>query len=177
MIIDSLVFNLKARIVKGFLQEGRTLDVGCGDKRYTDIMPDAIGIDSSIEFEGCINRPDIVMDATDLKFPRDTFKNICYLDTMEHITNLEMAVVEASRVSTPDGIVIIVDPNDRMLKLFRYLFLRFSDAKQGNPSHIHHFNKESLVELMSPLFVLEKAVNRVIFTGYKFRNSRATRRL
>lgn len=148
------------------------MDVGCGDQKYTKKIPDCIGVDSNEEFEGTVNRPDQIMSATDLDFPNSKFANICFLDTLEHIPDIEKAIYEAYRVLKPRGCMVIIDPNDVILFIARVLALRFRDAYKGNPDHIYWLNGEDLVRLMSPYFKLEKWKCRFIFNGYKFRSNK-----
>jgi len=178
-MIDSLMFRTKLGVIKKLVQPGRTLDVGCGDKLYTRHLPNPVGIDAYKECDHIYATPDIWMDARDLKFPDNSFDNVTYFDTLEHIPEADIAIKEAWRVLRPDGILAITDPNDAMLFWARLLCLRPKDAFRGrrtprretedSPGHIHQFNKGKLVELVSPFFRLEKVVGRGIFTGYRFR--------
>lgn len=169
LLIDGFVKHVKIQAIKGLLQSGRSLDVGCGDRTYTKHMPNAIGIDINKEFEGKTCNPDYWMDVRDLGFGNETFDNVCLLDTLEHILESDLVVKQVWRVLKHNGVLIIVDPNDAVLFWTRLLCGRFKDAFRGNPDHIHKFNKSSLVRLMSPLFKLEKIKRRGIFTGYQFR--------
>ena len=169
-MIDEFVYNTKLKAVLSYLEPGLTLDVGCGDKRYTNKMPDSIGIDPNEEFEGAINKPDYIMKAEKLNFPNNSFHNICFLDTLEHIPEPEKAISEAFRVVEPQGCMIIVDPNDEWLFAMRLMALRFHAAFAGNPDHVHWFNQEDIVNLTSSLFALLDVKRRLIFNVYKFRS-------
>ena len=152
---------------------GPNIDVGCGNKRYTSKIPDCIGVDPNLEFEGTKNTPDICLGAENLESFKDSqFANMFLLDTLEHSRDPKRAVREASRILKPRGCLVIVDPNDFSLFIARMLALRFSDAMRGNPDHINRFSKEDLLGLLSPFFVLEKMKRRFIFDGYKFRSNK-----
>jgi SAM-dependent methyltransferase len=178
-LVDDLMFRTKLQVVKALVQPGRTLDVGCGDQRFTKYLPDPIGVDKYHECDHIYAKPDIWMDACDLKFPGNSFDNVTYFDVLEHIPEADVAVKEAWRVLKPNGILAITDPNDPMLFWARLLCLRPAQAFRGrrtphretedSPGHIHQFNKDKLVELTAPLFKLEKVIHRIIFTGYRFR--------
>lgn len=168
-VLDRCVTSLKTQVITKLAQNGPSLDIGCGDKKYTDILPDAIGIDLNKEFEGTINTPDYFMDARDLDFPNESFYTVGILDTLEHIPEADIVIKEAWRVLKPNGVLVLTDPNDTVLFWVRLLALRFRDAFCGNPGHIHRFDKDQLVELTTPLFKLEKTIHRGIFTGYAFR--------
>jgi len=178
-MIDGLMFKTKLRVVKALVQDGDTLDIGCGDKQYTVHLPNPVGVDAYKECDHIHADPDIWMDARDLKFPDESFDNICFFDVLEHIPEADIAINEAWRVLREDGILAITDPSDSALFWARLLCLRFRDAFRGrrtprrededSPGHIHKFNKRALEELVFPLFKLEKVMNRLIFTGYRFR--------
>lgn len=178
-MIDTLMFKTKLQVVKALVQPGDTLDVGCGDKKYTVHLPNPVGIDAYKECDHIYADPDIWMDARDLKFPAWTFDNVCFFDVLEHIPEADIAIKEAWRVLRPNGILAITDPNDTMLFWARLLCLRPTHAFRGrrtkrrdtedSPGHIHQFTKKSLINFLSPLFILEKVMGRGIFTGYRFR--------
>ncbi len=171
-VLDRCVTSLKTQVITKLAQGGPSLEIGCGSKRFTGALLDAIGIDLNKEFEGTINTPDYFMDARDLDFPDETFGTVALLDALEHIPESDLVIKEAWRVLKPDGVLVVTDPNDTVLFWVRLLALRFREAFRGNPSHIHKFDKDRLVELLSPLFGLEKVMRRGIFTGYKFRKIR-----
>ncbi len=178
-MIDALVFKTKLQVIKALVQPGDTLDVGCGDKKYTVHLPNSIGIDAYKECDHIYADPDMWMDARDLKFPTWSFDNVCFFDVLEHIPEADVAIKEAWRVLRPNGILVITDPNDKALFWVRLLCLRPAHAFRGrrtprretedSPGHIHQFDKDRLVELVSPFFELEKVMRRGIFTGYRFR--------
>lgn len=178
-MIDTLMFKVKLQVVRALIQPGKTLDVGCGDKKYTVHLPDPVGIDAYKECDHIRANPDIWMDARDLKFLDKTFDSVCFFDTLEHIPEADVAIKEAWRVLRPNGILAITDPNDSMLFWARLLCLRPTHAFRGrrtprretedSPGHVHKFDKDRLVELVSPFFKLEKVMRRGVFTGYRFR--------
>ena len=187
-MIDSLMFKTKLNVIKKLVQPGKILDIGCGDKKYTVHLPNAIGIDKYKECDHIYSTPDIWMDACDLKFPDGSFMNVCLFDVAEHIPyddtiknvpGLETVIKEVWRVLEPNGVLIITDPDDFMLFWARLFCLRPIQAFRGrrtprresedSPGHVHEFDKDQLVELMLPYFKLEKVMNRIIFTGYRFR--------
>lgn len=178
-VIDSLMFRTKLQVVKSLVQLGHTLDVGCGDKKYTVYLPNPVGIDAYRECDHIHADPDVWMDALDLKFPDNSFDNVCFFDVLEHIPEVDVAIKEAWRVLRPNGVLAIIDPSDTGLFVSRLLCGRIRQAFRGTrtphtetqscPGHIHHFNKDRLLKITGSLFRLEKVIPRIIFTGYKFR--------
>jgi SAM-dependent methyltransferase len=172
-MIDEFVYKMKLDVVLSLMDPvGDNLDIGCGDKQYTSRIPNCIGVDPNEEFEGIINKPDFCMSAEELRFDDNSFGNIFYLDTLEHVGDLEKAISEGYRVLKPRGCMVIVDPNDFNIFLGRLLVFRFRDAIRGNPDHKHHLDGEDLIRLISPFFTLEKTKKRFIFDGYKFRSNK-----
>jgi SAM-dependent methyltransferase len=171
-MIDDFVHWLKAKTIQNLItNEGRTLDNGCGDLKYTIYLPQPIGIETNTHFEEHRNLPDLFMSSCNLSFPDGYFKTSCFFDVLEHIPNIEQAIRESHRVLDKDGELLITDPSDRVLFITRLLCGRIKHAFRGNPGHIHHFNKKKLVEVLEPHFHLEKVIPRVIFTGYRFRRN------
>lgn len=178
-MIDQLMFNVKLQVVKKLVQPGDTLDVGCGDKKYTAHLPNPVGIDAYKECDHIHAEPDIWMDARELEFANESFDNVCFFDVLEHIPEADIAIKEAWRVLKPNGVLAITDPSDKVLFWARLLCLRPRDAFRGrrtpkrdtedSPGHIHKFDKDRLAELTAPFFKLEKVMRRGIFTGYRFR--------
>ncbi len=168
-LLDRCVTTLKTQVITVLAQGGPSLDIGCGDGRFTRVLPDVTGIDLNKEFEGAINTPDYFMDARDLDFPDESFSTVTLLDTLEHIPESDLVIKEAWRVLKHNGALIIIDPNDTVLLWARVCVFRFRDAVRGNPGHIHKFNKSRLIELTTSLFKLERRIRRGIFTGYRFR--------
>lgn len=168
-MIDRFVQRLKSSVILSLVEpSGRSLDIGCGDKRYTMLLPDPVGIDLNPEFEGRRNSPDLLMDACNLGFPDSSFTNVLMADVLEHVPETGRVIREVYRILKPRGALIIIDPEDRNLLLARLLALRLWDAFRGNPDHKHRFNEEGLKRALGGGFRLRKKVKRFIFTGYKF---------
>ena len=168
-MIDNVVQRVKINTVKKLVQPGCTLDIGCGDRTYTRHMPNPVGIEVNKIYEGKESVPDYWMDARELNFPNAFFYNVCLLDTLEHIPEVDIVIKNAYRVLKKNGCLIIVDPNDSVLFWSRLFTGRIKEALKGNPDHVHRFNKSKLIELTQPFFALEKTIHRGIFTGYRFR--------
>lgn len=173
-MIDDIVYKIKLDTVLSLMDnDGPNVDVGCGDKKYTNKIPDCVGVDPNEEFEGTINKPDYCMKAENLnQFQDSMFANQFFLDTLEHSRDPRQAVKEAYRVIKPGGCLVIIDPNDFALFIARMLALRFKDAFAGNPDHFNKFSTKDIIKLTSPFFSLEQMKWRFIFNGYKLRSNK-----
>lgn len=90
--------------------EGPLLEVGSyqvdGQEDAIDLRP----LFTDVEFVGVDMRAgpgvDRVEDVTDLTFPDDAFGTVVMADTLEHVEDVERAMVEVRRVCRPHGLVL-----------------------------------------------------------------------
>lgn len=169
--LNEFVQYIKGRAVLEITSRhnGKTLDVGCGDKRYTRLLSNPIGIDINQHYEQMNNSHDICMSAENLGFKDSSFDEICFFDTLEHIKDVDSAIKQAWKLLKENGILAIIDPNDKALIISRLAVLRIKEAIAGNKDHIHRFKKSDILKLTKNLFKLEIMRNHIIFTAYRFR--------
>ena len=93
------------REISGWLQPGRTLEVGGGTGNLKEFAPSVVCTD-------IVSVPwlDVVVDAQQLPFTNGIFANIVLFDTLHHLENVRYFFDEALRVLQPGGRVIIMDP-------------------------------------------------------------------
>lgn len=133
-----------------FVAEKVVLDVGCGPhpgpeffaekaKRVVaiDISPEAIEYAKSHFSKE--NLRYLVMDATELKFPDESFEVVISLEVIEHIKDYRKYLSEIKRVIKPEGIYVFSTPNKKMMM-------------NPNPSHIREFTIGELKELLEDYF-------------------------
>jgi len=169
-MIDQLVYRAKVYVISQLVQTGTSVDYGCLDKKYTKHLPQAVGVDVAEEYDGVKGCPDVIVKDHIFPFRDNIADNFCMLDTLEHIPDYEVVLKEAYRLLRPGGCLVIIDPNDRILKVARLLVGRFKDARRGNPDHLHSFNKKKLETATKGMFILEKYIPYGISTGYRFRS-------
>lgn len=93
---------------------GVTLDIGCADGALASAFGPAIhylGVDYPVTATGLYRtRPQVFCDAAQLPFVDATFETVLLLDTLEHISSPDQAVLEAARVLKRDGKLLIAIP-------------------------------------------------------------------
>ena len=104
--------------IAGWLQPGRTLEVGGGTGNLKQFAPSVVCTD-------IVKLPwlDAVADAQQLPFVSGSLANIVLFDTLHHLENVRYFFDEALRVLQPAGRVIIMDPYISALSWPVYHFL------------------------------------------------------
>ena len=98
----------------GSFATGHVLDIGCSDgmmARFVHPNSDYTGLDypeTALEWYG--SRPHIFGDANQLPFSHSTFNCVLLLDVLEHLPDPHIAISEAWRVLSSDGILILKVP-------------------------------------------------------------------
>ncbi len=80
-------------------------------------------------------------DVCALPFPNHTFTSSVSFEVIEHLDHPERLVRQLSRVTKPDGLVIISTPNKQIYDVLR------GDAGP-NPYHVHEFNLSEFLEIL-----------------------------
>ena len=174
----TLLEKIKLRIILSLAEKGRTLDIGCGDQRFTKHLDDPIGVDSS---EWNTSHDPQLRNVLDLRavgeylpFKDGSFKSVHLHDVLEHIPRIEQVRDEIYRVLEDGGALVQTDPKDLRLFIARLLTGRIRQALhhgmfgQGS-GHVHNFNVTSLITLFREKFRLEKSRGGLVFRAYKWR--------
>ena len=123
------------------------LDIGCGEgvtlgkliARYPE--RNILGIDIMTENVAICQRfnlPVLQGSIYNLELADDSL-DICIMsEVIEHLDNVELALVSLRRVLRPGGDLIIVFPNDQVFKIARIMFLKFKEA-YADPGHLRQF--------------------------------------
>ncbi|MEM3737137.1 MAG: glycosyltransferase [Candidatus Bathyarchaeia archaeon] len=123
------------------------LDVGCGSgKLLRDIFEVGVGVDLSSGLiraaHSLSKRHDfIVADAKHLPFKSAVFSGVTCVDMLEHVSDLEVAVMEISRVTAQGGTLVITSPNPSYSPLFHLLEL----LKLKLPEGPHKWVEDQLI--------------------------------
>lgn len=104
--------------ISGWLQPGRTLEVGGGTGNLKEFAPSVVCTD-------IVKLPwlDAIADAQQLPFTSGSLANIVLFDTLHHLENVRLFFDEALRVLQPGGRVVIMDPYISVLSWPIYHFL------------------------------------------------------
>jgi len=136
----------------------RVLEVGCGAghlvKRLAERGIDIVGIDvnpNAAEIAGTDRV--IEMAAESLDFPDDEFDAIVSVHAIEHIPELEAAVVEMARVLKPGGSALYIYPAEPIMGLYA---IPTSIILHGTPFkarevHCQKLWPAKLARMMTPL--------------------------
>ncbi len=93
---------------------GDTLDVGCADGKLASYLaPECryVGLDyPETAVKLYHTRPAVFADAAQLPFSDSVFDTVLLLDTFEHLSNPENALLEASRVLKSNGTLLMTIP-------------------------------------------------------------------
>jgi SAM-dependent methyltransferase len=141
------------REIVGWLQPGRTLEVGGGTGNLKEFAPSVVCTD-------IVKLPwlDAVVDAQQLPFAKGSLANIVLFDTLHHLETVRYFFDEALRVLQPQGRVIIMDPYISVCSWPVYHFL--------HPEPVD-FDQDPLV--LSPLqpgrkpFDANQAISTILF--------------
>ena len=112
-------FYLPRRKLHSFIKsesnhiQGRTLDIGCGEKPYAHLFSctEYIGIDiETTEKYHEKHKTDLFYNGVDLPFENNSFDSIVCFEVLEHVFEPEKIVNEMFRVLKPGGSILLTTP-------------------------------------------------------------------
>jgi len=169
--LNRIFYNWKLRLIKELTDpKGMTLDIGCGDKRYTKYLPNAVGIDVADSFLNIENKHDIRASGTHLPFRNGIFQQVHGHESFEHIDNVQKVFAECYRVLKENGSFVILSPNKFSYIIARIIALKVSDLF-ADKQEVWNLNERSLLKMLNPKFRLEEKKWRFMISGYKFRKT------
>jgi ubiquinone/menaquinone biosynthesis C-methylase UbiE len=89
------------------LYGSRCLEIGCGRGIFQDFVEDYTGVDLSDSVRQYLHKPFYQASATRLPFEDNEFEVVWSIEVLEHISNLEEALVEMRRVLRPNGLLYL----------------------------------------------------------------------
>lgn len=93
--------------------KGKLLDLGCGEKPYKLIYDNLCESSIGIDVETCKHEQkyvDVFASADNIPFADDTFHTVLCTNVLEHVSNMEKAFSEISRILKKGGYLIISIP-------------------------------------------------------------------
>ena len=133
------------------------LDVGCGEgltlekliARYPE--RNIFGIDTMAENVAICQHfklPVLQGSLYDLELSDESMDVCLMLEVIEHLDNVELALVNLRRVLRPGGDLIIVFPNDPVFKMARIIFFKFKEAF-ADPGHLKQFTPKIIEKILA----------------------------
>ena len=139
----------RLRIVKQYLGvKIADLDLGAGGSPKGRVSLD---IDRSF-------KPNIVADVNHLPIRNESVNSVVCAHIIEHVNNVDNALVEIKRVLRREGLLFIFLPNDssllwRMIMPFWTIYYEKLVSRESSPeTHVHSFNSKSFRECIERFF-------------------------
>jgi ubiquinone/menaquinone biosynthesis C-methylase UbiE len=152
-----------------YCQGKRVLDVACGTAYGSTILAQSgaahvVGVDISIEaIASNGKRPERLAlangDASRLPFDDDSFEVVVSFETIEHLVNPELLLIEISRVLKRGGVCICSSPNRD--------FLPTSGVKEVNPFHPSEMSYAEFDQLFGKYFDIFDRFSQTHSEGYR----------
>lgn len=157
---DSAIFlqrywqRKRHEIILGMHRRGsRVLDVGCGSSRILLDLPNAVGLDVSLQKLRFMNRHGartVRASVFALPFPDGSFDEVVFSQVIEHIPMKAQCMAEVRRVLRPGGSLIIGTPD--YARMFWVILEWFYDKLRPEAyahEHISHYTLGSMRRLLA----------------------------
>jgi 2-polyprenyl-3-methyl-5-hydroxy-6-metoxy-1,4-benzoquinol methylase len=142
------------RVKKGYVQQGRWLDVGCSVGFVVRAAEEAGFEGHGVDVQSWgIDYGSNVLKLNRLRcgkleeqvYPDNYFDVISLYDVIEHVPDLNRTVTELNRILNQDGIIDIITPDINHWRVPKPL----SEWKEIKPSeHLYYFNNKTLTRLL-----------------------------
>jgi 2-polyprenyl-3-methyl-5-hydroxy-6-metoxy-1,4-benzoquinol methylase len=151
MVIYFLTVRKRNRI-KGYVSEGRILDIGCGRGLFLNLMKKDGWLVTGHEFDGksasyAKNNYEIDVHTGDLKgqFEKESFDVININHVLEHMKKPGETLLECNRILKKGGLLVVAVPNIDSLqaKFGKKIWFQLDI-----PFHLYHFSSKGLVDLI-----------------------------
>jgi len=152
------LFNKRQKIVLKYISKIKPnllLDVGCGDgsliKKIENVSPKikSFGIDINknvVKLNKSFNKKIFSrQDLRSLSFKNNNFDVVVCLDVLEHIKDLENALIEIKRVLKKNCYLITSEPTENLLyKILRFLYKGTYSQEKGPTAGAHYWNAKEV---------------------------------
>ena len=179
------VENLRQKYIVKYLKvrpQDRIIDLGCGAGHLLDAISNSkqlTGVDFSdfsLELAGkrLGTKAQLVKgDVTSLpdEMSGQKFDKIACSEVIEHVLKPELVIDEILKISKPDSIVVISIPNEKIIDLIKWFFIKLRIFKLLFPNiptknvdewHVTNFDKELLEKIIDGKLKIEK-IKRIPF--------------
>lgn len=146
-MVRSFMLCKKAALVKKYQQNGRLLDIGCGQGHFLRKMEakgfEVFGVEKNEEVRKIVKEEySIELQNSDwlTKQKDESFNAITMWHSLEHIENLNETMREANRLLAKDGVLVIALPN---VKSYDQKYYKLYWAGYDVPRHLWHFSPKT----------------------------------
>lgn len=106
----------------------------------------------------------ICADASNIPYQDSYFDKVICSQTLEHLNNPDEVVKEMLRVIKPGGTVVISVPNEKILSIFKKIFVKLGLFNLLFPNleprssfwHIQNFNKKDICKILNKYFKIQR---------------------
>lgn len=154
----------KSILLKLLEKKGLTLDLGCGDGYFTDLLKrkDNRVVSVDIDKKNIIrNSLFIIADAQDLPFKSHIFDQIVLTDVLEHIQNDKKSVEDIDRILKKNGSIALTIPTNNF-KFPRFCFMRYVCPSEkwlmNSFGHVRNGYKLEEIEELFNNFSIERKI-------------------
>ncbi len=150
------------RIVKGFVKDGRLLDIGCGqpcetmpDQSFLRFMdrPGSVGLDIK-RVEGPYEFHQGSIEA--IPFPNESFDNVVAMEVLEHIHHWEKALSEIKRILKPGGVLVMSTPDTSWFWEKMWNLWTKSVGQMWDEAHVAELKVSDWIQILQKEFELKK---------------------
>jgi len=106
------------------LADGPTLEIGCGPGFFGAYHPGMTRIDVTTQAG-----VDVCADAEALPFADETFVNVVWIDVLHHMTRPGTMLAEVTRVLSPGGRAVMIEPWTGPMGLLFYRYAHHEDCR------------------------------------------------
>lgn len=167
----SFIFHTGRYIkISKMLKDGNLLDIGCG--RPSKFMSDgaflnfidrkeSVGIDLN---EINLSKHNFIKaNILNMPFSDKYFDNIVAMEILEHIEEVDKALLEIKRIMKDDAVLVISTPDNSILWKFIWFIWSNTFGRMWRHKHVIEYNKKEWIDKISNYFKVEETNNHFSF--------------